>query len=384
MLTSPNQFFSLCTVSGAMSNKQHLRPATLFLADGTLIQGRSFGKEGTITGEICFNTGMTGYQEVFTDPSYYGQVLIMNNVHIGNYGVRPTDVESAGVKVRGIIGRNLEEQYSRQLATNSLQAYFVEQGVVAIDGVDTRALVAHVRNHGAMNCIISSEQADPAVLGNLLKKAPRMTGLELASLVSTQEAYFVGNAESTCRVAVLDLGVKRNILQCLVERGVYAKVFNAHTSFESMQDFRPDGYFISNGPGDPASMDYAVDTLRHMLETNKPLFGICLGHQLLARANGINTFKMHHGHRGLNHPVKNLITGKSEITTQNHGFGVNPDAVRASDEVEITHINLNDASVEGIRLKNKPAFSVQYHPEATPGPHDSRYLFDEFVGMMSK
>ena len=358
------------------------KPAILLLKDGTVFYGNAFGKTGTTTGEICFNTGMTGYQEVFTDPSYFGQVLIMNNVHVGNYGVLEVDVESDGVKVKGVIGRNLEEQYSRFKADDSLQQYFEQQGVVAIDEVDTRALVAHVRTQGAMNCIISSSITDLVELKAALDKVPSMDGLELASAVSTKETYYLGDPESKLRVAVLDFGIKKNILNCFTERGVYVKVHNAKTSFEELQAFNPGGYFISNGPGDPAPMDYAVNTIKQILNTNKPLFGICLGHQLLALANDIPTFKMHHGHRGLNHPVKNIISGKSEITTQNHGFGVNPAAVRASELVEITHLNLNDESIEGIRMKHKPAFSVQYHPEATPGPHDSRYLFDEFIEMI--
>jgi len=366
-----------------MSATTQKKIAILLLEDGTLVYGKSFGKIGTATGEICFNTGMTGYQEVFTDPSYYGQVLIMNNVHVGNYGVKETDVESNGVKVKGVIGRNLEEQYSRMLAEGSLQDYFEKQHVVAIDGVDTRALVAHIRTQGAMNCIISSESLDMDVLKKRLKEVPSMAGLELASVVSTKEPYFLGNPESKTRVAVLDFGVKKNILNCLVERGAYVKVHNAKTSFEELEAFKPAGYFISNGPGDPEPMEYAIKTVKQILAANKPLFGICLGHQLLALASDIPTFKMHHGHRGLNHPVKNIITGKSEITTQNHGFGVNPEAVRASANVEITHVNLNDDSIEGIRIKNKRAFSVQYHPEATPGPHDSRYLFDDFIEMIN-
>lgn len=365
-----------------MPDKLERKPAVLLLEDGTVLHGKAFGKIGTTTGEICFNTGMTGYQEVFTDPSYYGQVLIMNNVHVGNYGVKDADVESDGVKVKGVIGRNLEEQYSRMMADGSLQEYFEKQNVVAIDGVDTRALVAHVRTQGAMNCIISSENTDVEILKAALSKVPSMNGLELASVVSTTEPYFLGNPESKVRVAVLDFGIKKNILNCLVERGAYVKVHNAKTGFEELQSFNPSGYFISNGPGDPAPMDYAVRTVKQILAVDKPLFGICLGHQLLALANDIPTFKMHHGHRGLNHPVKNIITGKSEITTQNHGFGVQPDAVRASANVEITHVNLNDDSIEGIRIKDKKAFSVQYHPEATPGPHDSRYLFDDFMAMM--
>lgn len=365
-----------------MINVTNKPKAILLLKDGTVLHGFAFGKTGTTTGEICFNTGMTGYQEVFTDPSYFGQVLIMNSVHIGNYGVKDIDVESDSVKVKGVIGRNLEEQFSRLSADGNLQAYFEQQNVVAINGLDTRSLVAHVRKQGAMNCIISSEELDIDKLKIALDKVPLMDGLELASTVSTIEPYYFGDPESKLRVSVLDFGIKKNILNCLVERGVYVKVHNTKASFEELNNFNPNGYFISNGPGDPAPMQYAVKTIQQILETNKPLFGICLGHQLLALANDIPTYKMHHGHRGLNHPVKNLITGKSEITTQNHGFGVNPDAVRSSTKVEITHVNLNDDSIEGIRINNKPAFSVQYHPEATPGPHDSRYLFDDFVGMM--
>ncbi len=365
-----------------MINNTPKLPAVLLLQDGTVLHGFAFGKIGTATGEICFNTGMTGYQEVFTDPSYYGQVLIMNSVHIGNYGVKSADVESNSVKVKGVIARNLEEQFSRFLADGNLQEYFEQQQVVAINGLDTRSIVEHVRTKGAMNCIISSEELNIDKLKVLLDSVPSMDGLELASVVSTQEPYYLGDPASSIRVSVLDVGIKKNILNCLTDRGVYVKVHNARTAFNELESFNPNGFFISNGPGDPAPMDYAVKTIQQILAVNKPLFGICLGHQLLALANNIPTYKMHHGHRGLNHPVKNLLTGKSEITTQNHGFGVNPDAVRASAEVEITHVNLNDNSIEGIRLRNKPAFSVQYHPEATPGPHDSRYLFDDFVAMM--
>lgn len=356
--------------------------AILILEDGTIVHGKAFGKKGTATGEICFNTGMTGYQEVFTDPSYYGQVIIMNTVHVGNYGVKPEDVESNSVKVKAVIGRNLEEKYSRFLSDNSLQQYLESQNIVAIDGVDTRALVEHVRTKGAMNCIISSEETDIGILKKQLADVPSMDGLELASVVSTTETYTLGNENDELRIAVLDFGVKQNILNCLVERGAFVKVFNAKTPFEELEKFNPNGYFISNGPGDPAPMDYAVKTVKQILAIDKPLFGICLGHQLLALANDIPTFKMHHGHRGLNHPVKNIITGKSEMTTQNHGFGVDPEAVKKDSNIEITHVNLNDNSIEGIRIRNKKAFSVQYHPEATPGPHDSRYLFDDFMNLI--
>lgn len=352
------------------------------MEDGTVYEGKAFGAVGTTGGELCFNTGMTGYQEVFTDPSYFGQVLIMNNVHIGNYGVKEEDVESDSVKIKGLIGRNLEDQFSRKLAVGSLDEYLVKHNIVAIEGVDTRALVTKVREHGAMNCIISSEILDAEALKNKLGDVPDMAGLELASVVSTQVPYELGDPASPIRIAVLDYGTKRNILNCMVERGAYVKVFPAKTSLEELKEFNPAGYFISNGPGDPAAMSYAVATIKNVLEESKPTFGICLGHQLLALANDIPTFKMHHGHRGMNHPVKNLLTGKCEITTQNHGFGVDPEAVKGASHIEVTHVNLNDHSIEGIRVKGKPAFSVQYHPESTPGPHDSRYLFDEFIQMI--
>jgi len=362
-----------------MSQNQNVAPAWLLLQDGTLFKGLSFGAQGTAGGEICFNTGMTGYQEVFTDPSYTGQVLIMNNAHIGNYGVKPEDVESDSVKIAALICKNVAARYSRMVATDSLESYLKQNNIVSIYGVDTRALVQHIRTKGAMNCVISSETGDPDQLREALSKVPDMAGLELSSQVSTKAAYNVGNPDAPIRIAVMDYGVKKNILDCMVQRGAYLKVFPAKSSITELEAFQPHGYFISNGPGDPGSMGYAVDTVKQILETNKPLFGICLGHQLLARANDIPTFKMHHGHRGLNHPVKNLVTGKSEITTQNHGFGVDPEAISRSTQVEVTHVNLKDGSIEGIRLKNKPAFSVQYHPEATPGPHDSRYLFDQFM-----
>jgi carbamoyl-phosphate synthase small subunit len=361
---------------------QAKQPAILVLADGHVFHGQAFGTIGTATGEICFNTGMTGYQEVFTDPSYTGQVLIMNNVHIGNYGVKDVDVESSSVKIHGLIARNLEEQFSRLLANGNLKDYLLANNIVAIDDIDTRALVAHIRTKGAMNCIISSAVLDVEKLKEMLAAVPNMDGLELASTVSTKEVYELGDANASIKVAVLDFGVKKHILECLVSRGAHVRVFPAKTPLSQLKEFKPSGYFISNGPGDPSAMPYAVATVKDILKENKPLFGICLGHQLLALANDIPTFKMHHGHRGLNHPVKNIITGQCEITTQNHGFGVNPEAVRTHANVEITHLNLNDDSIEGIRLKDRPAFSVQYHPESTPGPHDSRYLFDNFMDMM--
>lgn len=359
-------------------------PALLVLADGTVFHGKSLGKTGTTSGEICFNTGMTGYQEIFTDPSYFGQIIIMTSDHIGNYGVKEEEVESKSVKIAGLISKRFTAQaYSRISGNESLQDYFEKNNLVGISDVDTRALTIHVRKKGAMNCIISSETTDIAALKKKLSEAPDMNGLDLAIKVSTAQPYFYGNPDSKLKVAVLDCGIKENILKCMTDRGIYANVFNARTSFAEMEKFEPDGYFISNGPGDPAPMDYAIKTVKEIQEAGKPLFGICLGQQLLALANGIPTYKMHHGHRGINHPVKNLLTNRSEITSQNHGFEVSREAIEKSKTVEITHVNLNDNTIEGIRIKGKKAFSVQYHPESSPGPHDSRYLFDQFVADMN-
>jgi len=358
--------------------------AVLLLEDGTIFKGKSAGKIGTTTGEICFNTGMTGYQEVFTDPSYYGQLLVMTNAHIGNYGTKSIEIESESVKIAGLIVKNFTNDYSRPQADASIQQYLETNNLVGISDIDTRALVRHIRTKGAMNGIISSEITDIEVLQERLAETPSMEGLELASTVSTTETYEMGDSNAKYKVAVLDFGTKKNILRSFVQRGCQVKVFPAKTSIEEIRAWKPNGYFLSNGPGDPASMDYAVNTTKAILEEDKPLFGICLGHQILALAADIPTYKMHHGHRGINHPVKNLVTGKGEITSQNHGFGVSPQAIEANaDKVEITHKNLNDGTIEGIRIKGKKAFSVQYHPESSPGPHDSRYLFDDFVQMMA-
>ncbi len=358
-------------------------PAILLLEDGTVFHGRAAGMIGTTTGEICFNTGMTGYQEIFTDPSYFGQLLVATNVHIGNYGAMDAETESASIKIAGLICRQFTVPYSRKQADHSIQDYFEKEQLVGITAVDTRAIVRHIRSKGAMNAIISSEITDMDTLQQLLAETPSMDGLELASRVSTEEAYTFGEPNAPLRVAALDYGIKQNILRCMSERGCYVKVFPAKTSLEELKAFDPHGYFLSNGPGDPGAMDYAVTTAKAILEEDKPLFGICLGHQLLARAVDISTYKMHHGHRGINHPVKNVISGRSEITSQNHGFGVSPEAIEQNlDKVEITHRNLNDDTIEGIRVKGKKAFSVQYHPEASPGPHDARYLFDDFIELM--
>lgn len=359
-------------------------PAVLLLEDGTVYHGKAAGKIGTTTGEICFNTGMTGYQEIFTDPSYFGQIMVTTNAHIGNYGIHDDEIESGNIKIAGLVCKNFNIAFSRKISETSIQDYFQEENIVGISDVDTRSLVRHIRDKGAMNAIISSETLDIDELKQKLSEVPSMDGLELSSRVSTKEPYFYGDANGSKRVAVLDLGVKKNILRNFEKRNIQAKVFPAKTTFSEMEEWKPDGYFISNGPGDPAAMPYAIETVKEILDADKPLFGICLGHQLLALANDIRTIKMFNGHRGLNHPVKNIIKNHCEVTSQNHGFGVVVEDIHRSDKVEITHINLNDQSIEGIRVKGKKAFSVQYHPESSPGPHDSRYLFDDFVEMMKQ
>ncbi len=382
-LRSDNLYYSIGNHRVLMDNTQ-TKAAYLLLEDGTLFKGKALGKRGTSAGEICFNTGMTGYQEIYTDPSYFGQVIVNTTSHIGNYGIKlGEEEESSGVKIKGMVcNAYAEHYYSRKTADGSLEDYFEKAGIVGICDVDTRQIVRHIRNAGAMNCIISSEIEDVNELMAELKKCPSMEGLELSSEVSTNEPFFYGEETAGKKLAVLDLGCKTNILRNFTQRGCYMKVFNAKTPAEEIKAWGADGYFISNGPGDPAAMNYAVDTVKDLIDSDKPMFGICLGHQIIARACGIDTYKMHNGHRGLNHPVKNLKTGKSEITSQNHGFAVSIEEAKKVNTVEITHINLNDNTVEGMEVKGKPVFSVQYHPEAAPGPHDSRYLFDDFVSTL--
>ena len=355
------------------------KKALVLLADGTIFYGKSVGIAGTSTGEICFNTGMTGYQEIFTDPSYFGQLMVTTNAHIGNYGVNHNEVESEGIKISGLICRNFSFTHSRVDSDGNLKDWFLEHNIVAISDVDTRALVSYIRDHGAMNAIISTEIDNIDVLKKQLAEVPSMEGLELASKVSTKEPYFVGDKNADLKISVLDIGIKKNILRNLVKRGAFIKVFPYNSTFEELESFNPDGYFISNGPGDPEPLLEAQNVAREIIKRNLPLFGICLGHQVIALANGISTYKMYNGHRGINHPVKNLLTGKGEITSQNHGFAINREETETNENVEITHVHLNDHTVAGIRLKNKNVFSVQYHPEASPGPHDSEYLFDQFI-----
>lgn len=365
-----------------MNAMEQLKPAILLLADGRHFDGFTVGKPLTAHGEICFNTGMTGYQEIFTDPSYFGQIVVATHVHIGNYGVVEHDEESGGMKIAGLVCKDLSQFMSRQLADENIDDYFSRNGIPAIFGIDTRELVRHIRHKGAMNAVISSEILDPEKLKSKLQEIPSMEGLELASEVSTKAAYEIGEKEAGFRVALLDLGVKKSIASNLAERGCLVKVFPARTTLTEMLEFKPDGFMISNGPGDPATLDYAVSTVTEVLESGIPLFGICLGHQVFAKAMGVKTYKMFNGHRGINHPIKNLQTGLCEVTSQNHGFAVLKEDVENNPDLEITHVHLNDHTVAGIKHRSKNAFSVQYHPEASPGPHDSRYLFDQFIDMM--
>lgn len=359
------------------------KKAYLLLQDGLLLEGTAIGKTGTTGGEICFNTGMTGYQEIYTDPSYFGQIIVNTTSHIGNYGALDSEQESLRPQIAGLVVNEFAQEFSRKTSRESLQQYLEKHNVVGIAGVDTRMLVRHIRDAGAMNAIISSE-LQPNQLKAELAKVPSMDGLELSSVVTTKEVYFVGNPDSPYKVSVLDFGIKTSIIKNLAKRGCYCKVFPAKTSFAELAEWNPDGYFLSNGPGDPAVMDYAIQTVKQVLDSGKAVFGICLGHQLLAQASGISTYKMHHGHRGLNHPVKNLLTGLGEITSQNHGFAVSEKDIEKSEVVEITHLHLNDNTIMGIKRKDKPAFSVQYHPEASPGPHDSAYLFDQFLELIKE
>lgn len=359
------------------------KPAILALADGTVVKGRAIGITGTTGGELCFNTSMTGYQEIFTDPSYYGQMMMMTYPHIGNYGTQPRDDEARKVMVAGIICRAFSDEYSNTMADRSLQQYLEDNKITGISGVDTRKLVRHVREKGVMNAVISSEETDEKKLVQMAKEWADMEGLELATKVTRAEAQTV-NGKDDFRVAAFDYGIKQNIINNLNVRGCTLRIFPAKTSVEEIKAWEADGYFFSNGPGDPtATAEYALEAVNYAKETGKPVFGICLGHQLMALSEGLKTTKMFVGHRGANQPVKNMQTGLVEISTQNHGFAVDEESM---DEkiAEVTHINLNDGTIEGLKFKNFPGFSVQYHPEASPGPHDSAYLFDQFIDMMKE
>ena len=357
--------------------------AVLVLADGTLFHGKAAGSHGTSFGEIAFNTGMYGYQEIFTDPSYHKQIVVMATAHIGNYGVHEGETESSGPRVAGVVARNFSSVASRPGGSGTLQDDLESHNVVGIRDVDTRALVTHIREHGAMNAVVSSDGTSVEELKARLSDVPSMEGMELSSQVSVSEVREsgVGNAH---RVALLDLGVKESIVRCLVDRGCHVKVFPWDSEAGDLLAWNPEGIMLSNGPGDPAAMPGVVAEVAKLVESGLPVFGICLGHQVLALSQGVKTEKMFNGHRGVNHPVKNLITGTCEITSQNHGFVISRESLESNADVEETHVHLNDNTVAGIRLVGRPVFSVQYHPEASAGPHDSRYLFDDFVANIAQ
>ena len=359
-------------------------PAILLLADGTIFHGKSIGIAGTTFGEVCFNTGMTGYQEIFTDPSYFGQIMVATNPHIGNYGVNANEVEADQIMISGLVCKNFSFNHSRPDSESNLYDYFEKQNLICISDVDTRALVSYIRDHGAQNAVICTDGTSVAELKQLLGSVPDMKGLELASKVSTTEPYFFGDENATYKVSALDLGIKRNILRNLAKRDCYIKVFPYSSTFEDLKSFSPDGYFLSNGPGDPEPLTGVIEVAKEIFNSDKPLFGICLGHQVIGLANGVSTYKMFNGHRGINHPVMNVLTGKGEITSQNHGFAVNKEELEKHSDLEITHFHINDNTVAGMRMKSKSVFSVQYHPEASPGPHDSSYLFDDFIKNIQK
>ncbi|MEX2657961.1 MAG: glutamine-hydrolyzing carbamoyl-phosphate synthase small subunit [Balneolales bacterium] len=357
--------------------------AILALSDGTLAHGTSIGIEGTTGGELCFNTSMTGYQEIFTDPSYYGQLMMMTYPHIGNYGTMAIDDEAHKVMIAGLIVRSFSWEFSNPVADGSLQKYLERNNVIGITGVDTRKLVKHIRAKGVMNAVISSEITDEDRLIKLAKEWDPMEGLELATHVTRKEAQTV-SSEGPFKIAAFDYGIKQSIIDNFVKRGCTLRIFPAETSVEKVKAWKADGFFFSNGPGDPnASSHYGLPIVEYAKSTGKPLFGICLGHQLMALSEGISVRKMYVGHRGANQPVKNTATGLVEITTQNHGFAVDEEKIDTS-KVEVTHLNLNDQSIEGLRFKNFSGISIQYHPEASPGPHDSQYLFDQFLDMVKE
>ena len=373
-------FFCLILFS-EMSNKRRKKGLVL-LSDGTMFYGRSAGIDGTSFGEICFNTGVTGYQEIFTDPSYFGQIMVTTTSHIGNYGIKMSESQSKDIFISGLICKSFSSVNSRS-NSKSLKEWFKSNKLVTLCDVDTRALVRYIRDNGAMNAAITTEIDKIEVIRQSLNEFPVMDGLELASKVSTKQSYEYGDSNSKTRLAVIDLGIKKNILDNFTRRGIYIKVFPYNTELNEMLKFKPNGFFLSNGPGDPKPLDQVINTTKQILEKNYPLFGICLGHQIIALANGIKTYKMFNGHRGINHPVLNLNTGKGEITSQNHGFAVDYEPAVSNQSVQISHKHLNDQTVAGLEIKDKDCFSVQYHPEAGPGPNDGNYLFDQFLSKLN-
>jgi carbamoyl-phosphate synthase small subunit len=371
-----------------------LNLAILALEDGTVFEGRSFGAPTERSGEVVFNTALTGYQEVFTDPSYSGQIVILTNPQIGNYGTSSEDNESRGPFIEGLVVREFSPEASNWRSDSAADAFLARAGVPIISDIDTRALVRHLRTRGVMRGVLSSVRPDTEALIETARSIPTMTGLDLASLVTTAERYEWSKPVEGCspsdlagtpaapefHVVAYDFGIKHNILRRLVHSGCRVTVVPALTSAEDVLALNPDGIFLSNGPGDPEPLTTQVGNIRKLIG-KKPIFGICLGNQLLGLALGGKTYKLKFGHRGANHPVRNELTKRVEITSHNHGFAVDPDSLNLN-EVEITHVNLNDQTLEGFRHRSEPVFCVQYHPEAAPGPHDSHYLFDDFTKLM--
>jgi carbamoyl-phosphate synthase small subunit len=377
--------------------KSNVQPALLMLADGTTYRGWSFGAPGTAVGEVVFNTGMTGYQEVLTDPSYSGQIITFTYPELGNTGVNPEDEESSTVQAKAVIARNITHLPSNWRSTQSLPEYLVERNIPGIFGIDTRSLTRKLRDYGAINGAVSTEILEPEKLLDLIQQAPNMTGLNLVKEVTTDQIYewsesteaeweFTSqftpqsNPDHELTVVAIDFGIKRNILRRLASYGCKVIVVPANTPSAEILAYNPDGIFLSNGPGDPAAVQEGIAVTKELIAAEKPTFGICMGHQILGLALGAETFKLKFGHRGLNQPAG--LTKQIEITSQNHGFAIAPESLGA--DVEITHLNLNDQTVAGLRHKTLPFFSVQYHPEASPGPHDADYLFENFVKLMQE
>ncbi|MBI4051486.1 MAG: glutamine-hydrolyzing carbamoyl-phosphate synthase small subunit [Elusimicrobia bacterium] len=361
--------------------------AVLVLEDGTTFFGVSCGAEGERVGELVFNTSMTGYQEILMDPSYKGQMVVMTYPQIGNYGITAEDVESKRPWLEGFIVREMSKSYSNWQSREDIQSFLIRHAVVAIEGIDTRALTRRLRDRGVMKGILSTMDSDVKTLQKKVKVAPSIVGMDLVQQVTCLESYeWTNNQQPTTNnqlhVIVMDFGVKYSILRCLAKEGFRVTVVPAHVAAEEILSLKPDGIVLSNGPGDPEPVTYAVDTVKRLLESGIPIFGICLGHQILGLALGGKTYKLKFGHHGANHPVKDLATGKIEITSQNHGFCV--DLNTLPKEIKTTHINLNDQTSEGMAHVQIPVFSVQYHPEAGAGPHDSRYLFGRFKQLVSK
>jgi len=356
------------------------KPAVLLLENGQAFHGHALGEIGTTSGELCFNTGMVGYQEILTDPSYCGQMVLMTYPHIGNYGINHDDIESHKIQVAGFIIKDLTIEPSNYRSQNTLDQYLKNNNISGIYGLDTRAITRIVREYGVMNAIISSKNLDLTQLKVQLKQTPSMEGLNLANQVTCPKYYkYASPLKSQFKVAVLDFGIKNNILRLLKKYGCDITVFPSNVSSHEISSFNPDGVFLSNGPGDPAAVEDGINCIKNLIG-HYPIFGICLGHQLLSLALGAETFKLKYGHRGSNHPVKNIENGKIEITSQNHGFAVSDKNLPSN--INVTHINLNDHTIAGISCPDMQAFSVQYHPESAPGPHDSEYLFQSFINLM--